>query len=117
MRGAYKSCGGVGRTLGEVTKSSPASAAASKSPKLETGFTIAAESAVGLGAVGIEAAGMDSSMGLVGTGGAGCATGAAAAILPISLFTRRLKSPVCPPPKFHSTKVSPRGIPFISCSG
>jgi hypothetical protein len=98
----------VRMTLGEVTNSSPASAAASKIPKLDTGFTMAAESAVGLGVLGIDDVGMDSSMGLLGTGGTGCAIGdATAAVLPTALFMCRLKCPTCPPPMFNTKKMYP----------
>lgn len=89
----------LGFTLGEVTKRRPASAAASKRPKFDTGFTMAAEIEVRLGAGGTEAAGIDSSIGLLGTGG-GDATGVTgAAAFPISRFTRILKAPTCHEPK------------------
>lgn len=95
-------------TFGEVMKSRPSSAAASKKPKLNPGFTIAAESFVlvilvdllvadVLGADGIASLGRDSTIVLPNTGGPGVTGFGACATLPISLFTRRLKSPTCQP--------------------
>lgn len=54
-------------TFGEVTKSRPASAAASIRPKFDTGFTTDAARLLGFGAAGTELAGMDSTMGLPST--------------------------------------------------
>jgi hypothetical protein len=70
---------------------------------------MAAESTVGLGVLGIDDVGMDSSMGLLGTGGTGCVIGdaAAAAVLPTALFMWRLKCPTCPPPTFNTKKMHP----------
>lgn len=59
--------GAASITFGEVTKSRPASAAASIRPKFDTGFTTDAARLLGFGAAGTELAGMDSTMGLPST--------------------------------------------------